>query len=63
MLLFTSLDFKLGLLSKFKLINDKAACGGGRVVRRREPHLFLDNGFTDGGEAVSLTRRPATLYA
>jgi hypothetical protein len=29
-----------------------------RVVRRRGSHIFLDNRFTDGGEVVSLMRRP-----
>jgi hypothetical protein len=27
-------------------------------VRRRGSHIFLDNRLTDGGEVVSLTRRP-----
>jgi hypothetical protein len=30
-------------------------------VKSRLPH-FLENRFTDGGEVVSLTRRPAALY-
>jgi hypothetical protein len=29
-----------------------------RVVRRRGPPHFLDNRLTDGGEVVSLMRRP-----
>jgi hypothetical protein len=33
-----------------------------RVVRRRGSRIFLDNGFTDGGEVVSLTHSPAALY-
>jgi hypothetical protein len=32
------------------------------VVRRRGYHIILDNQFTDGGELVSLTRRPAAFY-
>jgi hypothetical protein len=28
------------------------------VVRRRGPHIFLYSRLTDGGEVVSLTRRP-----
>jgi hypothetical protein len=32
------------------------------VVRHRASHIFLDSGLTDGGEAVSLTRQPASLY-
>jgi hypothetical protein len=31
------------------------------VETSRLPH-FLDNRLTDGGEVVSLTRRPAALY-
>jgi hypothetical protein len=31
-----------------------------RVETKKLPH-FLDNRFTDGGEAVSLTDRPAAL--
>jgi hypothetical protein len=33
-----------------------------RVVRRRGSHIFLENRFADGGEDVSLTRRPTALY-
>jgi hypothetical protein len=29
-----------------------------RVVRRRGSHIFLDNCLKDGGDIVSLTRRP-----
>jgi hypothetical protein len=29
-----------------------------KVVRRRGSHIFLNNRLTDGGEVVSLTRRP-----
>jgi hypothetical protein len=28
------------------------------IVRHRGSHIFLDNRLTDGGEVVSLTRRP-----
>jgi hypothetical protein len=31
-------------------------------VRRRGSDIFLDNLLRDGGEVVSLTRRPAALY-
>jgi hypothetical protein len=30
-----------------------------RIVRRRCSHIFQDNRITDGGEVVSLTRRPS----
>jgi hypothetical protein len=33
-----------------------------RVETSRLPH-FLENRLTDGGEVVSLTRRPAALYS
>jgi hypothetical protein len=33
-----------------------------RVVKRRGTNIFLDSWPTDGGEVVSLTRRPAALY-
>jgi hypothetical protein len=29
-----------------------------KVVRRQGKHIFLDNRLTDGGEFVSLMRRP-----
>jgi hypothetical protein len=39
------------------------AVGAHRAVRRRGFLIFYKNKFTDGGEAVSLTRRPAALYS
>jgi hypothetical protein len=30
-----------------------------RVVRGRGPHIFYNNRLTDGGDFVSLTRRPS----
>jgi hypothetical protein len=32
------------------------------VVRRRGSRIFLENRYSDGGDVVSLTGRPAALY-
>jgi hypothetical protein len=62
----------LGNLVQYRLIaqSDKclslsrrqAAIKGRKVVRRRGSHIFIVSRLTDGGEVVSLTRRPAVLY-
>jgi hypothetical protein len=36
--------------------------GGPLVCETSKPTYFLDNRFTDGGDVVTLTRRPAILY-
>jgi hypothetical protein len=48
-----------GVLYKYEADHLLQAVEAHRVVRRRGCHIFLDDRLTDGGEVVSLTRRPS----